>query len=358
MLEPRHNMVAYLDPQEKIVEFKEITRWLRESWISEAITHQTSVYKMLIKELWDSASVVEIDGKEIIRGQVNQLSVDVSAEVLNTVLQVSDDIKDPYSVLIMCQRGCLLRMKCVDDILGGEINKAWLPLRYKFLLHVPIQCLSNRRGGYDMVGNDLVGLMVALVLNKPFSITKYIFANMKENLGRTGVCGNKFLMYPRFLHMIMNLQHPNLPKAHNDVLKIDVMIEHSLKIFKGVAAKRYTECTPPWKMFGALGNKNYIAPSNDKWRHVNSQFDDDEPRLKKMIDDKFGRKKLKIFGDSYDESDNDGGDDESGDSGDGGNVGANGASIPSGDNDEYDSDNNPPEPGYEHYFNDRGVRQV
>ncbi|MFS7974844.1 hypothetical protein Hanom_Chr10g00873551 [Helianthus anomalus] len=88
-------------------------------------------------------------------------------------------------------------MKCIDDILGGQINKAWLPLRYKLLLHVLIQCLSNRQGGYDMASNDLVGLMVALVLNKPLSISKYLFSNMKENLGRTGASGNKFWMYPR-----------------------------------------------------------------------------------------------------------------------------------------------------------------
>ncbi|MFS7986483.1 hypothetical protein Hanom_Chr11g01010851 [Helianthus anomalus] len=92
-----------------------------------------------------------------------------------------------------------------------------------------------------MVGNDLIGLMVALILNKPFNISKYIFSNVKENLRRTGATGHKFWMYPRFLQMIMNVQHPDLPKEANDVLKIDVMIEHSLKIFKGVAAKRYLE---------------------------------------------------------------------------------------------------------------------
>ncbi|KAM0064117.1 hypothetical protein Hdeb2414_s0003g00098921 [Helianthus debilis subsp. tardiflorus] len=165
-------------------------------------------------------------------------------------------------------------------------------------------------------------------------------------------------MYTRFLQMIMNVQHPNLPKADNDVLKIDVMIEHSLKIFRGVAAKRYTESTPPQRMFGVLGDKNYVAPENDKWRHDDSQSDDVEPRLKKMIDDKFGRKNLKIFGDYDDESDNDGGDDEGGEGGDGGNVGASGASVRSGDNDESDSDDNPPELGYGHYLDDRGVRQV
>ncbi|KAJ0587492.1 hypothetical protein HanIR_Chr04g0163811 [Helianthus annuus] len=76
--------------------------------------------------------------------------------------------------------------------------------------------------------------------------------------------------------------------------------------------------------------------------------------LKKMIDDKFGRKKLKLFGDTDDEGD----DDEGGEVCDGGNVGASGASARSGGNDESESDDNPPEQGYEHYIDDRGARQV
>ncbi|KAF5820085.1 hypothetical protein HanRHA438_Chr02g0096131 [Helianthus annuus] len=235
-------------------------------------------------------------------------------------------------------------MKCTDDIFGGQINKITLPMRYKFLLHILIQCLSNRRSGYDMASNDLIGLMVALVLNKPFNISKYLFSNMKENLRRTGASGHKFWMYPRFLQMIMNVQHPDLPKEENDVLKIEVMIEHSLKIFKGVAAKRYPEETPR-KLFGALGDKNYVAPANNKWRHHESQSDNEELRLKKMMEDKFGRKKLDIFDDTDSEDDGDGGDDEGGD---GGNVGASAASARGGDNANSDSDDNPPGPGYEH----------
>ncbi|KAJ0551530.1 hypothetical protein HanHA300_Chr07g0258151 [Helianthus annuus] len=108
-------------------------------------------------------------------------------------------------------------------------------------------------------------------------------------------------------------------------------------------------------MFGALINTAYVAPANDKWRYDDSQSNDEEPKLKKMIEDKFGRKKLKIFGDTDDESDNGDGDDEGGD---GRNVGVSGASVPGGNNDESDSEDNSPEPGYEHYFDDRGVRQV
>ncbi|KAJ0575730.1 hypothetical protein HanIR_Chr05g0216161 [Helianthus annuus] len=68
-------------------------------------------------------------------------------------------------------------------------------------------------------------------------------------------------------------------------------------------------------MFGALADKAYVAPANDKWRHDDSQSDDEEPKLKKMMDDKFGRKKIKIFSDST-ESDSDDDDDDAGAGGD------------------------------------------
>ncbi|MFS7957720.1 putative non-specific protein-tyrosine kinase [Helianthus anomalus] len=339
MSEPRHNQVAYLDPEDKLDEYKGITRWLRESRINFAVTHETTVYKSLIKAFWDSAEVVEVDGKEVMRGRVNDRDIVVSVEIINTVLQLGDDPEAPFSVPLQCQRGCLRRMKCIGDILGKQLNKSSLPLRYKFLLHVLIQCLSNRRSGYDRANNDLVGLMVALVLNKPFNISKYIFANMKENLRRTGSVtgGSKFWMYPRFLQMIMNVQHPNLPKEDNDILKVDVMKDISLKILKGFSAKSYKESDPPRKLFGFLDNNAYVAPENDKWRHDNSESDDEEPTLNKKIEDIFGNKS---------ESDDDDSDDEGGD-------GTGVASAP-----ESGSYDNPPEPGYEHYIDERGIRQL
>ncbi|MFS7952321.1 hypothetical protein Hanom_Chr07g00605611 [Helianthus anomalus] len=245
----------------------------------------------------------------------------------------------------MCTRGCLLRMKCTGDIFSNQINKRDLPMRYKFLLHVLILCISKRRAGYDMANNDLVGLMVALVLNKPFSISKYIFANMKENMTRTGsrTTRNKFWMYPRFLQIIMNFQHPGLPKADNDILKIETMIENSLRIFKGLAVKRYTESEPPRKLIGALEKLDYIAPAHDKWRHDDSQSDD--------------------------EVDSDG-DDEGGDGGDEGvgavcvsgagasSIGAASGTSAGNDEEDTESNDNPPEPGYEYYLDDRGVKKV
>ncbi|MFS7947896.1 hypothetical protein Hanom_Chr06g00553541 [Helianthus anomalus] len=206
MSEKCHIMISYFGPEWKITELKEITQWIRESRINKVVTFSSPVYKSLIKDFWNSASVIEVDETKIIQGRVNEVNVNVSPDILNSVLELQDDPNASYSIPIMCTRSCLLRLKCTSDIFSSQINKGDLPMRYKFLLHVLIQCISNRCAGYDMAGNDLVGLMVALVLNKLFSISKYIFANMKENMKRTGGrrTGNKFWMYPPFLQMIMN----------------------------------------------------------------------------------------------------------------------------------------------------------
>ncbi|KAM0003122.1 hypothetical protein Hdeb2414_s0297g00860091 [Helianthus debilis subsp. tardiflorus] len=138
-----------------------------ESRINKAVTFSTSAYKSFVKASWDFASVVQVNGIEVIQGNLNDLTVTVSPEILNTGLELQEDPNAPFSIPIMSTCGCLLRMKCTGDIFSNQINKGDLPLRYKFLLHVLIQCISNIRAGYDIAGNDIIGLMVALVLNKP-----------------------------------------------------------------------------------------------------------------------------------------------------------------------------------------------
>ncbi|KAJ0608666.1 hypothetical protein HanHA89_Chr03g0111601 [Helianthus annuus] len=156
--------------------------------------------------------------------------------------------------------------------------------------------------------------------------------------------------------MIMNVQHPNLPKADNDISED----RHDDRAF--IAMKRYKESKPPRKLFGALGKTDYIAPEDDNWRHKDSQSDDEEPKLKKRMEEKFGHKDSDSSDSDYD------GDDEGGDGGDAGAIGAStagasaagttGASSAGDDEEDTESDDNVPEPGYEFYLDERGVRQV
>ncbi|MFS8008240.1 hypothetical protein Hanom_Chr14g01270371 [Helianthus anomalus] len=86
----------------------------------------------------------------------------------------------------------------------------------------------------------------------------------------------------------------------------------------------------------------------------------EEPTLKKMIEDKFGK-----TGEGDDDDSDDEGSDGDNQGGDGGVVGASGTGSTGGDqskqpcdDDKSDSDDNPFEPGYERYVDAQGVRQI
>ncbi|KAJ0794566.1 hypothetical protein HanPI659440_Chr04g0140631 [Helianthus annuus] len=129
----------------------------------------------------------------------------------------------------------------------------------------------------------------------------------------------------------------------------------SLRIIKNLAHKRYKESVPPRKLFGALGNTAYVALANDKWRHDDSQSDDEEPELKRLMSEKFGPES-----DVSDESESDS-DDEGGDGGDAGaEGGVSSGDTSAGGDDEADSDSDDDhliEPGYEMYLDERRVKR-
>ncbi|MFS7925700.1 hypothetical protein Hanom_Chr04g00288141 [Helianthus anomalus] len=126
---------------------------------------------------------------------------------------------------------------------------------------------------------------------------------------------------------------------------------------------------PPRKLIGALGNSAYVAPKDDKWRHNDSQSDDEEPELKRKMIEKFGPDPVDSdMSESGDDDDDDDDDDGGGGGGgdDGGDTGAVGASsagaagdTSAGGNDEPDSDSDDHivEPGYEMYLDEHGVKR-
>ncbi|KAM0033808.1 hypothetical protein Hdeb2414_s0016g00490221 [Helianthus debilis subsp. tardiflorus] len=162
-----------------------------------------------------------------------------------------------------------------------------MPLRYKFLLHILIHCLSNKRSGYDLSPVDLTGLFTALILNKPFNISRYIFNNLKENARRplpsaTQRTNTKFWLYPRFLQMMIDSRIPDLPKDEADKLPVNPMNERTLLIFKSMS--NYIESDPVRKLIGHLNVPGYEAPQNHRWRREGSVSDNVEPELIALAD--------------------------------------------------------------------------
>ncbi|MDV3199440.1 MAG: hypothetical protein Q8874_02520, partial [Sweet potato little leaf phytoplasma] len=137
---------------------------------------------------------------------------------------------------------------------------------------------------------------VAFILNKTFNFSRMVFNHMAENIkDKKG----KFLMYPRFVQMIIDDKLPNLVKAADDILPMEHMTDTTLSRIKSYRGK---SVKPPEKnLFGHLINPCYIAPPGRLWRNFDSDSDDEGL----VIPDEFDSEKRSSDESSDSDSDND-----------------------------------------------------
>ncbi|GJQ99875.1 hypothetical protein Tco_0522860 [Tanacetum coccineum] len=71
--------------------------------------------------------------------------------------------------------------------------------------HHILHCISSKSGGWDQFGSNIATALICLSTGRDFNFSKLIFDGMISNLKSK----SKFLMYPRFLQMILNVQTEN-----------------------------------------------------------------------------------------------------------------------------------------------------
>ncbi|MFS7962809.1 hypothetical protein Hanom_Chr08g00730851 [Helianthus anomalus] len=120
-----------------------------------------------------------------------------------------------------------------------------------------------------------MNIITCLILNRPYNISQVIFNHMIDNIK-----GEKYVLYPRFVQMLLDDQIQNLSKADSDELKLEHMDTETLKrldVYRGV--KKGDE--PKFReKFAAI---NYKAPKDDKWRHDNSDSDDETKKMEAIV---------------------------------------------------------------------------
>ncbi|GKD21450.1 hypothetical protein Tco_1223153, partial [Tanacetum coccineum] len=68
-----------------------------------------------------------------------------------------------------------------------------------------LQNIGSKSGGWDQFGSNIAAALICLSMGRDFNFSKLIFDGMISNLKSK----SKFLMYPRFLQMILNVQTEN-----------------------------------------------------------------------------------------------------------------------------------------------------
>ncbi|MFS7996851.1 hypothetical protein Hanom_Chr12g01134701 [Helianthus anomalus] len=278
-----HNVPCSIDVEsttgtgvEKMAEF------LRESRISKALSDKTLVYESHVRAFWDTARYEEADKTihAVVRKKdENNKDIDVEVvfgvEDVRRVLELQDSDNDPTIMSERLAKGLWCRLGFTSHI-NGKMFKRSFSKPYRYLMHGLVHSLSHRKGAYDEVSDYIMNIVVSLVLNRKYNISQVIFEYLKENC-QAGK--DKYIMYPRFIMMILNDKVRDLPKDSNDIMDMsEVNRTAILRVTKGKDVKTKD-------LIYALKNKAYVAPENDKWRHDNNNSDNEDDEMNRSSEE-------------------------------------------------------------------------
>ncbi|KAJ0657472.1 putative Pterin-binding domain-containing protein [Helianthus annuus] len=262
---------------EKMAEF------LRRSRIAKAISDKTVVYESHVRAFWNTARYEESDKTihaVVKKKDENNKDIDVEivfgVEDVRRILELQDSDNDPTIMSECLAKGLWCRMGFTAHI-NGKMYKRSFSKAYRCLMLCLVHSLSHRKGAYDEVSDYIMNIVVSLVLNRKYNISQVIFEFMKENC-EAGK--DKYIMYPRFIMMILNEKVKDLPKDSSDVMEFsDVNKTAILRVTKDNDAKIK-------ELICAIKDKAYVAPENDKWRHEDSSSDNEDNQMNELIEKK------------------------------------------------------------------------
>ncbi|GKA32143.1 hypothetical protein Tco_0718510 [Tanacetum coccineum] len=139
-----------------------------------ALTHNPPIYDSLVKQFWQTATARTLeDGIQQLNATIDSIEYTITEESVRRQLQLAD-----ASGINMLQN---------EEIFVG------------------LQNIGSKSGGWDQFGSNIATALICLSTGRDFNFSKLIFDGMISNLKSK----SKFLMYPRFLQMILNVQTEN-----------------------------------------------------------------------------------------------------------------------------------------------------
>ncbi|MFS7978559.1 hypothetical protein Hanom_Chr10g00916881 [Helianthus anomalus] len=267
-----HNIYCLLDAHyADNTPFKVIVKILRESKISKALTDKTTIYESHVRRFWSSVRYGEKEKMIYSAVRKNENGQDVDLEIkfnvgdLRRVLELGDSDKDPTIIPKRLCKGLWCRMGFTGH-LKGKMIKTMFSKPYKFMIHCVVHALSHTKGAYDETSDYIMNIIACLVLNKPYNVSQVIFNYLVENVGAGS---GKYIMYPRFIMMMIDDLVKDIQKDDDDVLGLRNMTTDTIsRLAKGPEPRVK-------RMIFRIYNPAYVAPENDAWRHDNSNSENE-----------------------------------------------------------------------------------
>ncbi|KAK1431792.1 hypothetical protein QVD17_08451 [Tagetes erecta] len=235
--ERKHNMCALLDENhEKAGGYRDCIKWLKSSHIHHAISHSPVIYELHVRDFWRTAVMNVCTQPSRICAKVSGFDLEFTEADLARILRLEDDVGDEVKMSAEEVYGAF-RTAGYEGPMPGEKKmefvKSYLIQEWRYIAHVFIMCLDHRKGGTDGLNLDWARAMMLICRGQKANLAKLIFNYILENIHATKAA--KWLMYPRFIQMVLNDKLPNLPVV-GDVLKIWEMHPRIFRDCKSVKA--------------------------------------------------------------------------------------------------------------------------
>ncbi|KAJ0766027.1 hypothetical protein HanPI659440_Chr08g0310631 [Helianthus annuus] len=214
-------------------------------------------------------------------GQDIDVEIKFNEGDLRQVLELGDSDNDPIIIPERLCKGLWCRMG-FTGYLNGKYLKTMFITPYKFLIHCVVHVLSRRKGAYDETSDYIMNIITCFVLNMPYNVSQVIFNYMVDNVGSGS---GKYIMYPRFIQMMIDDQFKDLPKDPDDILDLRNMTADTISRLSKNPKKDDPEPRVR-RMICKIDNPAYIAPENDAWRHDNNNSENEDDKMREMVEKK------------------------------------------------------------------------
>ncbi|GJS69228.1 hypothetical protein Tco_0702069 [Tanacetum coccineum] len=184
--------------------FAEIVDFLRGSNLRYALTANPTIYDSLVKQFWQSAvASTREDGSLEISATVDTKRYIISEASIRDSLQLDD----ATGITMLPNDDLFQGMGQIGYPTDGTFTfwKSFFTPQWRYLVHHLLHCISSKSGGWDQFGSNIATALICLSTGRVYNFSKLIFDGMMANLKNK----KKFLMYPRFLQIILNIQTEN-----------------------------------------------------------------------------------------------------------------------------------------------------
>ncbi|GJQ99845.1 hypothetical protein Tco_0522830 [Tanacetum coccineum] len=200
----KHNQVGFLRKPDESAGFAEIVDFLRGSNLRYALTSNPTIYDSLVKQFWQTATAnTKADGSLEINATIDTIGYTITEASIRDSLQ----LEDATGITMLPNDELFEGMGQMGYPTDGTFTfwKSFFTPQWRYLVHHLLHCISSKSGGWDQFGSNIATALICLSTNRVYNFSKLIFDGMVANLKSK----TKFLMYPRFLQMILNIQTEN-----------------------------------------------------------------------------------------------------------------------------------------------------